>query len=89
MLKGWKKFLNFSIINMHKNSIAKAQSRVRQQKGARLNKENLTILSNQAAIAFPERAEKNLHVANATGEARQWRNHPKNPIIFQLRNLPK
>lgn len=74
---------------MRKNLIAKAQSRIRQQKGTRLNKENLTELSNKAAIASLERAEKNLHVANATGEARQWRNHSKNPIIFQLGSMPK
>lgn len=55
-----------------KNIIAKAQSRILpSKKGTRL-RENLTELRNEAAIAFPERAEKNQHVANATGESRQW-----------------
>ena len=72
MLKGWKKIVVRGTINT-KNLIAKAQFRVWHcQKGIRLQ-ENLTVLSNQAAIAFPERAEKNQYVANATGEARQWR----------------
>jgi len=73
---------------MHKLT-AKAQFRVLpSKKGIRLNKENLTVLSNQATVAFPERAEKNQHVANAKGATR-WLKHPKNPTIFQLRNLPK
>ena len=61
---------SFRGIIIMKNIIAKAQSRILpSKKGTRL-RENLTELRNEAAIAFPERAEKNQHVANAKGATR-------------------
>ncbi len=71
-----------------KNITAKAQSRVRRQKGTRLNKESLTVLAKQAIVAFPERVEKNPHAAYAKGAAR-WLKHPKNQITFQWTGTPK
>ena len=75
------------IINYEK-IIAKAQFRVGQcPKGIRLQ-ENLTVLSNQATEASPERAEKKPYAAIAIG-AKRWLKHPKNLIIFQWRGTPK
>ena len=69
----FKKMLVWCIIETSKNLTAKAQFRVWHcQKGIRLQ-ENLTVLSQQAVVAFPERAEKNPHVAIATAVAR-WLN---------------
>lgn len=72
MLKGWKKDLLCGTLTT-KNLTAKAQFRVGQcPKGIRLQ-ENLTILRKEAIVAFPERAEKNQHVAIAKGVQR-WLN---------------
>ena len=74
--KCFTKILNRDSIN-HENLTAKAQSRIwSDQKGARLQ-ENLTVLSNQAAVASLERAERNPNVANVKGATRwlKFRNH--------------
>lgn len=79
MLKGWKKDLNFAIIS-EVNLTAKAQFRVLpSKKGIRLQ-ENLTVLIKQAIVAFPERAEKNQHVAIAK-DVQRW--------LIQINFLPQ
>lgn len=73
MLKDWIKIPINGIIILA-NLIALAQFRVwYYQKGIRLQ-ENLTVLSNQAAKASPERAEKKPHVAIAK-DVKRWQNY--------------